>query len=198
MNSEKRKEKIEQIYSYIKNYVQNNGYSPSVREICLNCHVRSTATAHSYLEKLKIDGRLDKTPMKNRSLSLTELSTPVNVPVLGEIAAGTPIFATENLEGYCPLPSEFNKNSDCFALRVRGESMINAGIYNNDLIIVEKSNYAKNGDIVVALIDDSATVKRLIYYDGKVILRPENDAMDDMIFDNLSIIGIVKRLIRKF
>ena len=118
------------------------------------------------------------------------------MPILGTIRAGSPIFAVENLEGYCPIPADMNCGNDSFALKVVGNSMVNAGIQENDTIIVREQNTANNGEIVVALVDDSATVKRFYKSDGKIILHPENDDMEDMIFDDVKILGIVKGLMR--
>ena len=180
-------------------YIEANGFPPSIREICAKVGIKSTATAYSYVDKLKERGLLGKSPMKKRAITPTyKRGGYVSIPLVGTITAGSPILAVENLEGYCPLPEDFNGAEDDFALRVSGESMINAGIYDKDIIIVKKCNTADNGSIVVALIDDSATVKRFYKKDGKIVLHPENDAMEDMIFDNVQILGIVKGLIRKF
>ncbi|MBQ6979153.1 MAG: transcriptional repressor LexA [Clostridia bacterium] len=192
-------DKINKVYHFVVNYIDNNGYPPSIREICAKLNIKSTATAYSYLDKLKERGLLEKSPMKKRAISpANKKSTHLAIPLVGTITAGAPIFAVENIEGYCPLPEDFNGTEDDFALRVSGESMINAGIYDKDIIIVKKCDTADNGNIVVALIDDSATVKRFYKKNGKIILHPENDAMEDMIFDNVQILGIVKGLIRKF
>lgn len=192
-------EKTDKVYKFIIDYIDNNGYPPSIREICAKLNIKSTATAYSYIDKLKERGLLEKSPMKKRAITpATKKANFASIPLIGTITAGTPIFAVENLEGYCPLPEDFNGAEDDFALRVSGESMINAGIYDKDIIIVKKCDTADNGNIVVALIDDSATVKRFYKKDGKIVLHPENDYMSDMIFDNVQILGIVKGLIRKF
>ncbi len=194
----KVEDKINQIYNFTVNFISENGYPPSVREICNKLNIKSTATAYSYIERLKERGLLDKSPLKKRAITLTQKTNDFkSIPLLGVISAGTPIFAVENLEGYYPLPDEFNTGGTEFALRVNGDSMINAGIYNNDIIIVNQQNYANNGEIVVALVDDSATVKRFYKKDGKFVLHPENDTMSDMIFDDISILGVVKGLMRK-
>lgn len=193
----KVEEKLEKVYQFTINHIEENGFAPSVREICQKLDIKSTATAYSYLERLKERGLITKSPLKKRALSPTKDINFKNIPLIGTVTAGTPIFAVENLEGYYPLPPEFNCE-DCFALRVQGESMINAGINDKDIIIVKKQETATNGEIVVALIDDSATVKRFYKKNGKIILHPENDYMDDMIFDEVSVLGIVKGLIRKF
>lgn len=192
-------EKLEKVYNFTTEYINVNGFPPSVREICSKVGIKSTATAHLYLEKLKEKGLLVKTPQKNRAISLSTTNvTFQRIPLVGVISAGQPIYAVENLEGYIPLPDGFGSGSNEFALKVKGDSMINAGIYNNDIIIVKEQNTAENGEIVVALIEDEATVKRLILEDNRVILRPENDKMSDMIFDDVKILGIVKGLMRKF
>lgn len=192
-------DKINKVYHFVVNYIDANGYPPSIREICAKLGIKSTATAYSYLDKLKERGLLDKSPMKKRAIApANKKSAYASIPLVGTITAGSPIFAVENIEGYCPLPEDFNGAEDDFALRVSGESMINAGIYDKDIIIVKKCDTADNGNIVVALIDDSATVKRFYKKNGKIVLHPENDTMSDMIFDDVRILGIVKGLIRKF
>jgi repressor LexA len=191
-------EKMNQIYNFTVEFINDNGFPPSVREICAKLNIKSTATAYSYLERLKSKGLIEKSALKKRAISLPQKNNFKTIPLIGTISAGTPIFAVENLEGYYPLPEEFNASGSDFALKVKGESMINAGIYDNDIIIVKHQSVAENGEIVVALVDDSATVKRFFKKDGKIILHPENDYMEDMIFDQVSILGIVKGLMRKF
>ena len=193
------KEKVLKVYDFVSGYVENNGFPPSVREICASLQIKSTASVYTYLGILKEEGYLEKSPLKKSAISLTEKkSTFKQIPILGEITAGTPIFAVENLEGYCPLPPEFNENLDYFALKVSGESMIKAGIFDKDVIIVKKQDSADNGEIVVSLIDDSATVKRFYKTQDSVILHPENDNMQDIVLDDVVILGVVKGLIRKF
>lgn len=201
----KIEEKLLAVYEFVESYIDDNGFPPSVREIQSKLKIKSTATVYDYLERLKSRGLISKSPAKNRAISLgkrvdrsEDVQRPDMIPVVGRVAAGTPIFAVENLDGYCPLPEEFGDPSDKFALKVSGNSMINAGIYNGDTIIVRKQNAADDGQIIVALVDDSATVKRLFRRDGKIILHPENDEMSDMVFDEVSVLGIVKGLIRKF
>jgi len=192
-------EKLEKVYTFTSNFISENGFPPSVREICLKLGIKSTATAYSYIERLKERGLLNKTPQKNRALSVA-MQRPEfkSVPLVGTIRAGEPIYAVQNLDGYVPLPDGFSNGDGQFALKVKGDSMINAGIYENDIIIVKEQQTAENGEIVVALIDDEATVKRLVIEDDLVILRPENDNMSDMLFENVNILGVVKGLIRKF
>lgn len=190
-------EKINSVYNFMVDFTSENGYPPSIREICSKLNIKSTATAYSYLEKLKNKGLLDKSPQKNRAISLSKPCDFKVIPLVGTIRAGEPIFAVENLEGYYPLPDEFNCGGEEFALKVQGDSMINAGIFNGDIIVVNRQNTANNGQIVVALVDDSATVKRFYKKKNKIILHPENDELADMIFDNVEILGIVKGLMRK-
>lgn len=191
--------KLEQVYRFIMDYTENNGFPPSVRDICYKCGIKSTATAFSYVEKLKEKGLLTKSPLKKRTITLNnEKVLYKNIPIVGTIRAGEPLFAVENLDGYIPIPKELESGETEFALKVRGNSMINAGIYENDTIIVSAQQTAENGDIVVALIEDSATVKRFFKKQDKIILHPENDDMEDMVFDNVMILGKVKGLIRKF
>lgn len=191
-------EKLDRVYKFIVEFKDFNGFPPSVREICSNCDIKSTASASLYLEKLKETGLLDFSPLKKRAIILQNRNEFKGIPLIGTVRAGQPIFAVENLEGYYPLPPEFGSSEDKFALKIQGNSMINAGINEGDIIIVEKQETANNGEIVVAIIDDSATVKRFYKKSNKIILHPENDEMQDMIFDNVSILGIVKGLYRKF
>lgn len=192
-------DKVLEVYNFTVEYVCNNGFPPSVREICAKLNIKSTATAYSYLEKLKAKGLLCKSPQKNRAITLAD--KPKNfraVPLLGTVRAGQPIYAVDNLEDYYPLPDELDSGGEQFALKVKGDSMINAGIFEKDVVIVNKQNVANNGDIVVALVDDSATIKRFYKRRNKIILHPENDYMKDMEFDNVVILGVVKGLLRKF
>lgn len=200
MKKKELSDKLNSVYKFTSDYINDNGFPPSVREICSKLNIKSTATAYSYIEKLRKKGLIDKSPMKKRALKLSRpvLSNQGQIPLIGTVRAGTPIFAVENLDGYYPLPPDFiGFNDDFFALRVSGDSMINAGIYDKDVIIVKKQNYAENGEIVVALVDDSATVKRFYLEKDKIILHPENDEMEDLIFDDAKILGIVKGLYRK-
>lgn len=200
MKKKELSDKLNSVYKFTSDYINDNGFPPSVREICSKLNIKSTATAYSYIEKLRKKGLIDKSPMKKRALKLSRpaLSNQVQIPLIGTVRAGTPIFAVENLDGYYPLPPDFiGFKDEFFALRVSGDSMINAGIYDKDVIIVKKQNYAENGEIVVALVDDSATVKRFYLEKDKIILHPENDEMEDLIFDDAKILGIVKGLYRK-
>ena len=200
MKKKELSDKLNSVYKFTSDYINDNGFPPSVREICSKLNIKSTATAYSYIEKLRKKGLIDKSPMKKRALKLSRpvLSNQGQIPLIGTVRAGTPIFAVENLDGYYPLPPDFiGFKDDFFALRVSGDSMINAGIYDKDVIIVKKQNYAENGEIVVALVDDSATVKRFYLEKDKIVLHPENDEMEDLIFDDAKILGIVKGLYRK-
>lgn len=191
--------KLERVYRFVEHYIAENGFPPSVREICEQIGIKSTATAYSYLNRLKDMGRIDKTDSKKRALSLTDKTALKRIPLVGTVTAGTPILAVENLEGYYPLLPDFpGSDEDYFMLRVFGDSMIEAGIYDGDKIIVKCQNTADNGEIVVALIEDSATVKRFFKRENKIILHPENSALSDIILNDVVILGIVEGLIRKF
>ena len=192
--------KVTQVYNYVKNYLEQNSFPPSVREICAEVGIKSTATAYAYLEKLQKQGLITKTPDKKRAFSLTQkANTYESIPLVGVVTAAIPILAVENFENYYPLPPEFNNSeNDLFMLRVQGDSMIEAGIYDGDKIIVKRQNTADNGDIVVALIEDSSTVKRFFKRDGKIVLHPENQALSDIVLDDVVILGIVQGLYRKF
>ena len=194
----KTEDKLNAVYAYVKDYIEQNGYAPSVRDICKDLSKNSTATAHSYLARLNERGLIVKADEKKRAIGLKNVAESFNVPVIGVVTAGTPILAVENFEDYYSVPKEFYTGDETFILRVRGESMINAGILSGDKIIVKKCETANNGDICVALIDDSATVKRFYKRNGKIILHPENDYMDDIVLDDVKILGIVTGLIRKF
>lgn len=194
----KIEQKINKVYEFTLDFFNRYGYSPSVREICEKCDIKSTATAYSYLEKLKNDGLITSSPSKKRSISVVSRADYKSIPIIGSVRAGQPIYAVENLDGYIPLPPDFDHGGKSFALRVQGDSMINAGIKENDVIVVREQSTAINGDIVVALVDDSATVKRFFLKNNKIILHPENDNLTDMYFDDVIILGVVKGLIRKF
>ena len=194
----KIEDKLDKVHQYVKRYQAENGFPPSVREICAALDIKSTATCHYYLDKLKERGILTKNANKNRAISVCDTVEYVSVPLIGTVTAGTPILAVENLEGYFPLPPEYARDDECFMLRVQGDSMIEAGIYHGDKIICKKTSYAENGDIVVALIDDSATVKRFFKRSGKFILHPENSNLTDIVLNSVEILGKVTGLVRKF
>ena len=189
--------KQQEILEYIKETILNKGYPPAVREICEAVHLSSTSSVHSHLETLEKNGYIRRDPTKPRTIEICDDSFQMmrremtSIPMIGRVAAGQPILATENIEGYFPLPVEYVPNTETFILKVKGESMINAGIFDGDQLFVEKCNTARNGDTVVALIDDSATVKTFYKEDGHIRLQPENDTMDPIIVDNCEIIGKV-------
>ncbi len=192
-------EKLIKVMDYIRKFSEENGYTPSVREIGKECQIKSTATVYSYLQKLQDRGYLNKSTNKKRSVTLAK-SSGVNIPLIGTVTAGQPIFAYENYEDYYTFPASEFKGEELFMLRVQGTSMIDAGIMNDDKIVVRRQSSADNGEIIVALVEDSATVKRFFRRDGKIVLHPENEALSDMIFDDqeVSILGKVVGLIRNY
>ena len=194
--------KQREILEYIKQEILNKGYPPAVREICDAVHLKSTSSVHSHLETLEKNGYIRRDPTKPRAIviiddnfNLTRREV-VNVPIIGQVAAGQPLLAVENIENYFPIPTEFMPNAETFMLMVKGDSMINAGIFNGDKILVQKQSDAQNGDIVVALVDDSATVKTFYKEDGHFRLQPENDTMDPIIVNECSILGKVFGIMR--
>ena len=197
MSTGKISAKQQEILEYIKESILKKGYPPAVREICEAVHLSSTSSVHSHLETLEKNGYIRRDPTKPRTIEICDDSFQMmrremtSIPVIGRVAAGQPILATENIEGYFPLPVEYVPNSDTFILKVKGESMINAGIFDGDIIFVEKTNNVRNGDTVVALIDDSATVKTFYKEAGHIRLQPENDSMEPIIVENCEIIGKV-------
>ena len=192
-------EKLIMVMDYIRKFSEENGYTPSVREIGKECGIKSTATVYSYLQKLQDKGYLNKASNKKRSVTLTR-SSGVNIPLIGTVTAGQPIFAYENYEDYYTFPADEFKGEDLFMLRVQGTSMIDAGIFNGDKIIVRRQETAENGEIVVALVEDSATVKRFFRRDGKIVLHPENESLSDMVFEygEVAILGKVIGLMRNY
>ena len=195
-------QKQSEILEYIKSQILNKGYPPSVRDICSAVNLKSTSSVHAHLESLEKNGYIRRDPTKPRTIEIIDDNfnltrrEMVNVPVLGQVAAGEPILAVDNITGYFPIPSEFMPNEEIFILTVKGDSMINIGIYNGDQIVVEKCNTAENGEIIVALLDDSATVKRFYKENGHIRLQPENDFMDPIIVDDCMILGKVIGLMR--
>lgn len=192
-------EKLVKIMDYIRKFSEENGYTPSVREIGKECGIKSTATVHSYIEKLQTKGYLNKATNKKRSVTIGK-SNGISIPLIGTVTAGQPIFAYENYEDYYTFPAGEFRGEDLFMLRVDGTSMIDAGIMSGDKIIVRRQQTAENGEIVVALVDDAATVKRFYRRGGLIILHPENEALDDMEFPNggVSILGKVVGLMRNY
>lgn len=183
--------KEKRIYDYIVKSVNDNGYAPSVRDICRDLGYKSTSTVHLYLNRLDMFGYISKQDGKSRAVRLNDSTANITaVPLLGVVRAGEPIFASENREGYVGYVGTY-PTDELFALRVRGDSMIDAGILDGDIIIAQKTCYAENSEIVVALIDDEATVKRFFREDGHYRLMPENPTMQPIIVDELLILGRV-------
>lgn len=192
-----RIDKSQEVLQYITDFIQEYGYAPSVREICTGCDIKSTASAFTYMNELAEQGLINKNKVgENKRRAVSVRNNVIKVPLLGTVAAGEPIFAQENYEDFYSIPSNMFSGDDLFMLTVQGSSMINIGIFNGDKIIVKKQQTAENGEIVVALVDDSATVKRFFKRDGKIILHPENDEMQDFIYDDVMILGKVTGLIR--
>ena len=205
MDYSKLSAKQQEILEYLKECILKKGYPPAVREICEAVKLKSTSSVHAHLETLEEKGFIRKDPTKPRAIEILDdtfnLSRRelVNVPIVGAVSCGAPILANENIEGYFPVPPEYLHNKETFMLKVKGDSMINAGIYHGDLVLVEKANTAKNSDIVVALIDDSATVKTFYKENGHIRLQPENDSMEPIIVEgDMSILGKVIGLFRTF
>lgn len=197
-------DKQREILEYIKSEILKKGYPPTVRDICEAVHLKSTSSVHSHLETLEKNGYIRRDPTKPRAIEIIDDNFNltrrelVNVPIIGQVAAGQPILATENIENYFPIPAEYMPNAETFMLKVKGESMINAGIFSGDAILVERCISARNGDMVVALIDDSATVKTFYKEDGHIRLQPENDTMDPIIVPDCEILGKVFGVFRLF
>jgi repressor LexA len=197
------KDKQSEIYEFLKSYTESKGYPPSVREICEAVSLRSTSTVHGHLKRLEKKGMIKRDPSKPRALEIAELSAPkkemINIPIVGKITAGLPILAAENIEDSFPVPLDYIKHdNELFMLRVSGQSMINVGIRDNDLAIIESTQHAINGDIVVALIDDSATIKRFFKEKDHIRLQPENDTMDPILVDDCKVLGKLVGIFRSF
>ena len=189
--------KQQEILDYIKNEILNRGFPPAVREICEAVNLKSTSSVHSHLETLEKNGYIRRDPTKPRAIEIMDDTfnltrrEVVNVPVIGRVAAGAPILAEENIENYFPIPMEFMPNEKTFLLSVKGESMINAGILDGDYVLIKQQSNAENGDMVVALVEDGATVKRFFKEEGVYRLQPENDFMDPIIVESVEILGKV-------
>ncbi len=189
--------KQQQILDYIKQEILNRGYPPTVREICETVNLKSTSSVHSHLETLEKNGYIRRDPTKPRAIEICDDSFQmvrtemVSLPVIGRVAAGTPILAEQNIEEYFPVPAEVVPSGESFILNVHGDSMINAGIFDGDRVFVNSCNTARNGEMVVALIDDSATVKTFYRENGHIRLQPENDTMDPIIVNDCQILGKV-------
>lgn len=186
----------QKVFDYICNNVQE-GVSPSVREICAATGLKSTATVHAHLKALEAKGLIIRNQGTNRSIRLTNDGTAV-IPIMGRVTAGMPILAVEDIQGYVPVSDNIRRGRELFALRVVGESMINAGILDNDIVVVHKTPVADNGQIVVAMVDDEATVKRFFKEDGHFRLQPENDDYEPIIVDECSILGQVISVVRYY
>jgi repressor LexA len=208
----KKFSKEEQLLDFIKSYLISNGYPPTVREMCKAIKVSSTSTIFYYLNKLENTNRIKRNPNKNRAIEIVDNDFNVSnsqistiqsdnftkIPVLGTVTCGEPILAVQTSEEYFMVSPTLFKGDDLFILTAQGDSMINAGIYSGDKIVIKQQNHADNGEIVAALIEDSATIKRFYKEDGYYRLQPENDAMEPIIVDNVQILGKVVGLVRKF
>ena len=195
-------EKQTEILEYIKESILKRGYPPAVREICDAVHLRSTSSVHAHLEALERNGYIRKDPTKPRTIEVMDDTFNLtrreiaNIPLLGQVAAGEPVFAEQNIMDYFPLPVDMLPNQETFMLKVCGDSMINVGIFNGDNVIVAKQRTAANGEIVVALTEEGATVKRFYKENGYYRLQPENDSMEPIVVPQVSILGRVIGLIR--
>lgn len=196
--------KQSEILEYIKDEILRKGYPPAVREICAAVNLKSTSSVHSHLETLEKNGYIRRDPTKPRAIEIIDDEFNLsrreirNIPLLGHVAAGQPLFAEQNIQSYFPMLSDHLPSGDLFMLDVRGESMINIGIYDGDKIIVQQTVTAQNGDVVVALVEDSATVKTYYKEDGRYRLQPENDTMEPIYVENVIILGKVVGLFRFF
>lgn len=194
--------KQQEILDYIKDQTLSRGFPPAVRDICKAVNLKSTSSVHTHLEKLEKNGYIRRDPSKPRAIEICDdgfnmvRTEIVSIPVVGQVAAGTPILAEENIESYIPIPAEMCPQGETFILNVKGDSMINAGIFSGDKLFVKVCNTANNGDQVVALIDDSATVKTFYREKGHIRLQPENDDMDPIIVDDCRILGKVFGIMR--
>ena len=204
MSYGKISDKQREILEYIKAEILNKGYPPAVREICEAVKLKSTSSVHAHLETLEKNGYIRRDPTKPRAIEIVDENfnltrrEMVNVPIVGRVAAGEPILAVENIENYFPIPAEFMPNEQTFILQVQGESMVNAGILDGDYILVEQQTTANDGDMVVALVDDSATVKTFYKENGYYRLQPENDFMEPIIVSDVMIMGKVIETFRFF
>ena len=204
MAQDKLTAKQQEILEYIKNTILKKGYPPAVRDICEAVKLKSTSSVHSHLSALEEKGYIHRDPTKPRAIEILDdtfnfnRKEMVNIHVIGTVAAGEPILAVENIENYFPIPAEFMPNEQTFILQVQGESMVNAGILDGDYILVEQQTTANDGDMVVALVDDSATVKTFYKENGYYRLQPENDFMEPIIVSDVLIMGKVIGMFRFF
>ncbi len=195
----------ERLFNFLIQYISENQFPPSVREMARGADIKSTSTVYTDLKALKDYGYIKRNSSTSRSIeilkdlsgnNLVEKEQTIDVPIVGKVAAGNPITAVENIEFYFPIPAYYSTQGELFMLEISGDSMIEAGILDGDKILVKKTNYANHGEIIVALIDDEATCKRLYNLNGKVMLIPENSTMEPIIPDNLQILGKVISLFR--
>lgn len=194
-----------EILLYIKNEIQRQGYPPAVREICKGVNLKSTSTVHGHLEKLEAKGYIRKDPTKPRAIEILDKEDDfllikkktVDIPIIGKVTAGSPILAVENIEDTYPVPLEMVEGHNVFLLKVQGESMINAGILDGDLVLVKEQKVANNGDIVVALLEEEATIKRFFKEKDQIRLQPENQFMEPIFSREVSILGKVTGLFRR-
>ncbi|MBS6610011.1 MULTISPECIES: transcriptional repressor LexA [Peptoniphilus] len=194
-----------EILFFIKRFIESKSYPPTVREICSGCNIKSTSTVYYALEKLESTNYIKKDASKTRAIEIVPQDDDilmlkkktVDVPIVGKVTAGAPILAVQNIEDTMPLPIEFATDKELFILKVSGESMINAGIFDGDYVIIEKCNSARNGEKVLALIDDEATIKTYYKEKNRFRLQPENDSMEPLYFDNIDILGKIVGLYRK-
>ena len=196
--------KQREILEYIKSEILSRGYPPAVREICEAVDLKSTSSVHAHLSTLEKNGYIRRDPTKPRAIEICDdnfqmvRTEMVSLPVIGTVAAGQPILAEENIESYFPVPAEILPQGESFILKVKGDSMINVGIFSGDQIFVQSCNTARNGDTVVALVDDSATVKTFYKENGYIRLQPENDSMEPIIVEDCQILGKVYGVFRLF
>ena len=204
MSQGKISKKQQEILEYIKSQILQRGFPPAVREICEAVNLKSTSSVHSHLETLEKNGYIRRDPTKPRAIEILDdmfnltRREMVHVPIIGQVAAGEPILAQENIEDYWPVPADRMPNKQTFFLKVKGESMINAGIFDGDQVLVRKQSTAESGDIVVALMEDGATVKTFYKEKGYYRLQPENDAMEPFILEDVTILGKVAAVMRFF
>lgn len=192
-----------EILEYIKQEILNKGFPPAVREICEAVHLKSTSSVHAHLETLEKNGYIRRDPTKPRAIEIIDDNfnltrrEVVNVPLIGRVAAGEPLLAVENVDSYFPIPAEYMPNAQTYMLEVKGDSMINAGIFSGDKVIVEQRSTARNGEMIVALVEDGATVKTFYKENGYIRLQPENDYMDPIIVHGeVQILGKVIGVLR--
>ena len=197
MSKGKLSPKQEEILNYIKDEILDHGYPPAVRDICEAVHLKSTSSVHAHLSALENKGYIRRDPTKPRAIEIIDEDFNLsrrelaNVPVVGTVAAGQPLLAEQNIDYYFPLPVEFMPNKQTFLLKVHGDSMVNAGIFDGDLVLVMEQNTASNGEIIVALLEDGATVKTFFKEKDRVRLQPENDTMEPIYSDDVTILGKV-------